>query len=124
MKSEDWVRRELERLAATHFGGRAEPLEAAVLELAFHHEWIWRRRGATNFRPTASMYALALSWELDQRGPACAFCREEVGLGSGTIPARATGRSLALGPRVPPTKGGLNVPQNLALSHANCLPTW
>lgn len=118
-----WARREARELADQHFAGRGETVERLILELAEHHEWIWRRRGRPNLRPTPAMYALALRWELQNRGPVCAFCTRPV-----ELPHRAAGTAcegpLAVGPRVPPTRGGLNVPQNLALGHEACLPPW
>ncbi len=124
MDPSSWARKEARELAQQHFAGKADTVERLIVELAEHHEWIWRRRGRPNLRPTSSMYALALRWELQKRGAVCAFCTKPIELPAKAPSGTACRGPLAMGPRVPPTRGGLNVPQNLALGHDACLPPW
>lgn len=123
MKPEEWTRSQLKGVATTHFPGRARHLERIVKEPAARHEMDWRLRATGVYRPTPSMYALALRWELGKRGPTCSVCQGAIELPTGKgVPAPGA-RSLYLAPRVAAAQGGRNVPQNLALGHAGCLPS-
>jgi hypothetical protein len=120
---DDWVRDRLKELAKEYFPGRAAQLEGTVRRLAEHHERAWKSQPAGSYRPTAAMYALALRWELDKLGPKCSVCKGEVDLPPRRpSPPFPTGPHLSLAPRLHPSEGGLNVPQNLALCHAGCMP--
>ena len=121
--AEKWTRTHLGELARRHFAGRADSLEKVVRDIASRHEAAWRSDSAGRFRPTPSMYALALGWELDKVGPNCLFCQGKVELPARPGRAGPSGPSLALGVRVRPRDGGLNVPQNLVLGHADCVAT-
>jgi hypothetical protein len=117
-----WLKVTMSRIAQDHFPGRAGPLGEIVRQLAERHETAWRSSSEGVFRPTRAMYALALRWELDRAGPECAYCKGRVEVPTDPPRSRLSGPMLALGPRVLPRDGGLNVPQNLALCHADCRP--
>ncbi|MGI0131358.1 MAG: hypothetical protein ACREDE_02105 [Thermoplasmata archaeon] len=122
MNIRDWTRAQVTAIAEKHLPGHALTLEEVVHRLASQHEATWKGTSAGVFRPTPSMYALALGWELDKLDPKCALCQGAVQLQMGSAAAAGSTLSIALGPRVPPNAGGLNVPQNLALVHVECLP--
>ncbi|MGI0156499.1 MAG: hypothetical protein ACREDE_10280, partial [Thermoplasmata archaeon] len=71
-----------------------------------------------------SMYAVALGWELEKRGPNCSVCHRTVQLPAGSPPSAPTDISLAMGPRLSIRNGGLNAPQNLLLGHLGCVPSF
>lgn len=121
---EAWVRRTLKALATEYFPGRTAQLEGIVRGLAARHEAIWRSQRAGSYRPTESMYALALRWELDHRGPICSVCKAELDASRRFAPGPTTGPHLSLTFRRDPSAGGLNVPQNLALCHEGCAPSF
>ncbi len=121
-KMDRWTKVTLSQVARDHFPGREGSLDTIVRQLAERHETVWRSSSEGVFRPTRAMYALALRWELDKVGPQCAFCKGRVEVPTEPSRSRPTGPMLALGPRVLPGDGGLNVPQNLALCHADCHP--
>lgn len=118
---EEWAENHLRTLAERHFPGRREGLVARIGELAEAHETRWRSEGTGVYRPTVSMYALALGWTLRPEGPRCAVCHGPVAPPPARGAVEEPGSRLALAPRVPVGKGGLNVPQNLVLGHAACL---
>lgn len=121
-RADTWTHATLSRLARQHFPGRTQALEDLVRQLANRHETAWRSSSAGTFRPTPAMYALALRWSLDEAGPKCALCRGTVEVPRRPVPGGPSGLSLTLGPHLPPVHGGLNVPQNLRVYHARCLP--
>ena len=121
-KAERWTRTTLAGIAKQHFPSHERPLGEIVRRLADRHENAWLSSSEGVFRPTRAMYALALRWELEKVGPTCVFCKGKVEVPSRPAPSRPAGPTLALGFRVPPHEGGLNVPQNLAICHAGCLP--
>lgn len=118
-----WVRTTIAELARQHFPDRGRPLESMIRRLAERHETVWRSSSQGVFRPTPAMYALALRWELERRGPSCAVCKSSVELPTGRAPSGAFSPTLALGVRAAAGLGSLNVPQNLALCHTGCLPS-
>ncbi len=120
--SDAWTHATLARLAQEHFPGRSNALEELVRQLARRHETSWRTNSAGVFRPTPAMYALALRWQIEKLGPTCLFCKGEVELPTRPDPTGPSGPTLALGLSLDPERGGLNVPQNLVLGHADCLP--
>ncbi len=122
-KQDAWTGDTLKRLAEQHFPERGRELESLVRGMARRHETAWRTSSEGVFRPTPAMYALALSWELEKLGPTCTFCQGKIEIPERGGPGHPSGPTLALGPRVAARAGGLNVPQNLALCHADCLPT-
>lgn len=115
-----WTRAHVARIARQYFPGRSSALLDLTLELAKRHETAWRTSSTGVFRPTPSMYALALGWELDRLGPRCVFCKGKVEVPRRLPPTGPSGPTLALGLRVPPEQGGFNVPQNLSIGHASC----
>ena len=121
--AETWTSARMKEIAREHFAGQVAELENVIHRLVERHEEVWRSQQAGAYRPTAAMYALALRWELDKLGPKCSVCQ-----GEGDLPPRRptppspTGPHLSLAPRLHPSEGGLNVPQNLALCHAGCMP--
>jgi hypothetical protein len=121
-KADAWVREEVARLAKRHFPGRARPLEQLLRTMAQTHEAAWRSTARGVYRPTAAMYALALSWELDKLGPTCVFCKGKVEVPGRPSPSGPSRPTLHLGPRTDSRWGILNVPQNLALGHGGCFP--
>lgn len=121
--AEEWTRERLNALAKTHFRSQHEMLESVIRRLVERHEEVWRAQPPGSYRPTASMYALALQWELDKLGPRCSVCKGEVALPTGPASRASQGSYLSLAPRSSPASGGLNVPQNLALCHAGCMPS-
>ncbi len=122
MKAAAWTRAQLDSIARQYFPGSGAALESAVRTLANRHEADWRATARGGFRPTASMYALALSWRLKEVGPTCAFCKERIVLPRSPSPPAPGQETLALVPGVPVERGGLNVPQNLLLGHRSCVP--
>ena len=120
----EWVRKEVARLASLYFPGREDPLEKALTEMARRHEKQWRASAAGVFRPTPSMYLVALQWELKRHGPTCAVCRGDIAIPKAPEPPRPEALTMSMSPRVHPREGGLNVPQNLQLGHAGCMPRW
>lgn len=121
-RMDDWVRDTLKGLAKEYFPGRAAQLERTMRRLAEDHERAWKAQPVGSYRPTASMYAVALRWELDKLGPACSICKGVLVVPTRSAPRSPEGPHLTLVPRVNPTAGGLNVPQNLALCHEECAP--
>lgn len=117
-----WAREKLRAVAREYFPGRAAELEREVRRLVERHERVWRSQPPEAYRPTASMYALALQWELEKLGPRCSVCQGEVALPTRPTPPSPTRSRLSLAPRKRTVEGGLNVPQNLALCHADCMP--
>jgi hypothetical protein len=120
--SEIWTREKLKTIARDHFGGRNAALENLVRGLVERHRKIWKSQATGSYRPTASMYALALQWQVDALGPKCAVCDGKIVLPETPAEHFATGSQLTLAPRVLPSNGGLNVPQNLVLCHSGCMP--
>jgi hypothetical protein len=123
-RTDDWVRDTLKALAKEYFPGRAAQLEGTVRRLAADHERVWKSRPAGSYRPTASMYAVALRWELDKLGPMCSICQGNLVVPTRSAPRSSKGPHLTLVPRVNPASGGLNVPQNLTLCHEGCAAAW
>ncbi len=121
-KAATWTRTQLDSIARQYFPGSGPALESAVRTLVGRHEADWRATARGGFRPTASMYALALSWRLREVGPTCAFCKERITLPHGPSSPAPGQETLALVPRVSAERGGLNVPQNLLLGHRGCVP--
>jgi hypothetical protein len=118
-----WAIARMNEIAAKHFAARVPELEYVVGRLVKRHEEVWRSQPVGAYRPTIAMYALALRWELDKRGPKCSVCDRAVDLPPrGPTPPSPAGPHLSLAPRLHPFEGGLNVPQNLALCHAGCMP--
>ncbi len=74
MDPKRWAEVEVARLAEMHFAGRTLPLQRIVVNLARRHESVWRELEQGVFRPTPSMYAVALRWELGKRGATCGIC--------------------------------------------------
>jgi len=120
--ADEWTRERLNALAKTHFRSQHEVLESVIRRLVERHEEVWRAQPPGSYRPTAPMYALALQWELDKLGPRCSVCEGEVALPTGPSSRAPQGSCLSLALRLPLVAGGLNVPQNLALCHAGCMP--
>lgn len=120
--AERWTKAQLSGVAQVHFPGGEGALERALREFAEHHEAIWRATAAGAFRPTTPMYALALRWQLAERGPTCPYCHARIEVPVGPSHPIRPEAAIALGPRVHPRQGGLNVPQNLVLGHAGCVP--
>ncbi len=118
-----WTEATLKRLASRHFPERGRALASLIGGMARRHETAWRASSEGVYRPTPAMYALALSWQLEKLGPTCAFCHGKVELPERGGPAPPSGPTLAMAPRVATSAGGLNVPQNLALCHAECVPS-
>ncbi|MEM0129538.1 MAG: hypothetical protein QXG65_05200 [Thermoplasmata archaeon] len=119
--AERWARARVAQLAPRYFPGQEDPVWDALRTAAGRHEAAWRRSREGIYRPTVSMYAMALSWQLERQGPTCAICRGPlVPAGPGRTVGAARGL-LSLGPRVLPAHGGRNVPQNLLLGHPGCL---
>lgn len=123
-RMDDWVKETLKGLAKEYFPGRASQLERTLRRLAEDHERAWKSRPVGSYRPTASMYAVALRWELDKLGPTCSICKGELVVPTRIAPRSPEGLHLTLAARVNPASGGLNVPQNLALFHEGCAPGW
>lgn len=121
--ADTWVRTTVAELARQHFPARARPLESLVRRHAERHETVWRSSSQGVFRPTPAMYALALRWELERRGPSCAVCNGRVELPTQRAPSDPSSPTLALGVRAAAGSGTLNVPQNLSLCHTGCLPS-
>lgn len=121
MDATEWSRRHIQTLARRHFKRGGGALEALLTTLQRAHEARWRSSGAGRYRPTLSMYAVALGWELGRRGPRCGVCEGALEVPE---PARrgAAPRAMTLVPRTSETSGGLNVPQNLVVGHCGCLP--
>jgi hypothetical protein len=122
MNASSWTQAKVSELAQRFFPRKAADLERFILELATRHETNWRDSYAGVFRPTPTMYALALSWELKRLGPRCSVCKRKVEFASWPYPPGSTLYSPGLAPRTSPQQGGLNVPQNLQFGHAGCLP--
>ncbi len=120
---DDWTRATIAHLARKYFPGRSKPLGAIVYRLAERNETRWRSTSEGVFRPTPSMYALALRWQLDRFGLSCLVCHGKVQVPRTPAPSHSAGPTLSLGFRIRPADGGLNVPQNLVLSHVECLPS-
>lgn len=120
-KADVWTQAILDRIAREHFPSRARSLGEIVRQLAQRHETAWRSSSAGVFRPTTAMYALGLLWQLEELGPTCAFCNGTVEVPRQSAPSGPSGPSLALRLRTPADRGGLNIPQNLALCHARCV---
>ncbi len=120
---DNWTHATITQLARKYFPGRSKPLEAIVYRLAERNETSWRSTFQGVFRPTPSMYALALRWQLDRLGLSCFVCNGKVQVPRTPAPSLSAGPTLSLGFRIPPADGGLNVPQNLALAHVECLPS-
>lgn len=116
----DWTHHEVSRLARQHFPTRASVLERIVRDLAHKHEAAWRVSSEGTFRPTPAMYALALRWIVDRTGPTCAQCGDRITVPHHDPMAGRPTSSLTLSLRIPADRGGLNVPQNLAMCHAGC----
>lgn len=112
-----WTHRRIASIADEHFPGSAAALEANILEQARRHEDEWRSTTIGNFRPTSSMYALALGWELARQGPTCGVCHQK---GEVSLTSNPSIPRLILSPRVRSGARGLNVPQNLSLQHEGC----
>ncbi|GEM_PF-7035660 len=119
-KADEWTWTQLDLLARQHFGGRARALAEIVRRAAFRHEQAWRTSAQGVYRPTESMYALAMRWGLEKRGPVCPSCGGTLEVPDRAAPPGDVDPSVTLRLRVPPREGGLNVPQNLALCHAGC----
>ncbi len=117
MNPDDWARVRVAQLADRYCSGDTSFIQNEIQRLVGRHEVLWKATSAGVFRPTSSMYALALEWELGKRGPTCAICNERIDL----TPGQSSGPgSPTLFPRTPLQSGGLNVPQNLALGHQGC----
>ena len=119
-RAKQWTRAQVALLARRHFGGRARPLEEIVRHASRRHESLWRSTAGGVYRPTESMYALAMRWGLEGRGAVCAVCRGRLEVPEQLPPSGPVGPTLTLSSRVPAREGGLNVPQNLVLCHAGC----
>lgn len=120
--ADDWTQRKLQALATKYFPGRHRELEGVVRGLMGRHEEEWRTQPPGTYRPTGPMYALALEWELERQGATCSVCRGKVALPTPPSPPSAVGSGFMLALRKRAADGGLNVPQNLALCHADCMP--
>ena len=118
---ERWTRSQIAQLAEQYFPGREELLWEIVRRVAERDEALWRRSTQGTYRPTISMYALALGWQLKRGGARCAICKRPLGPPLSRRSASAEVPALSLGPLVPPDQGGRNVPQNVILGHADCL---
>jgi hypothetical protein len=117
-----WTREKLRAVAKEYFPGRAVELDGIIRRLVERHEKAWRSQPPGAYRPTAPMYALALQWELGRLGAKCSVCQGEVALLARPTSRSPVGSRLSLAPRRRAVEGGLNVPQNLVLCHADCLP--
>lgn len=118
---EKWSRSKIAQLAEQYFPGREELLWEIVRGGAERDEVAWRLSAQGTYRPTISMYALALGWQLERGGPTCAICSRplEPPAARGSMDAEVP--RLSLGPVILPDHGGRNVPQNMIFGHADCL---
>lgn len=119
--AERWTNAALARVAEKHFPGQQGSLRVIVQQLAEGHHTAWASTSLGVYRPTPAMFTLALLWEVERIGPNCVFCEGRVEVPSQPSDSGPSGPTLTLGFRVPPGRGGLNVPQNLTLCHAGCL---
>ena len=118
--AENWTRTRVAEIAAKHFPGRQEVLWQIVREAAERHELEWRRASTGVFRPTVSMYALALGWRLDEEGSMCSVCKKKIAAPTPRASRAPRAAAFTVRPNLPTDRGGINVPQNLILGHLDC----